>query len=66
MRYLECDPLIMQDLQKMYSPRNWKITTYYKCLTKHGKTRHNCTEGKHVIDILRQWKVGYQMLDLTL
>lgn len=64
--YLECHPLIMQDSQKMYSPRNWKITTYCECLTKHGKTRHNCTEGKHVIDILRQWKAGYQMLDLTL
>lgn len=48
----------------MDSPRNCKITTYYEWLTKHGKTRHNCTEEKHVIDILRQWKAGYQMLDL--
>lgn len=64
--HLECHPLIMQDSQKMYSPGNWKITTYCECLTKHGKNRHNCTEGKHVIDILRQWKAGYQMLDLTL
>jgi len=48
----------------MYSPRKWEIGTYYECLTEHGKTRHNCTEEKHVTDTLRQWKAGYQMLDL--